>query len=156
MFYIGSRIIGAPKFFCDALLQPALIKELVLSGDSGARAICRKPIKAAGAFGIAQRAFPGGLSGAIRWSAGAERREMFVPTRWAGRSLDADRSSEADSLLCAQAVRRVPFAHWKTTFGLPLNGFVAPLVLDGLVNAAAFEALTCYSIFPPERFGVHS
>ena len=37
----------------------------------------------------------------------------------------------------------VPFGHWKTTTfvaGLRLNGLVAPLVLDGPMNAAAFEA----------------
>jgi transposase len=37
----------------------------------------------------------------------------------------------------------VPFGHWKTTTfvaGLRLGGLVAPLVLDGPINAAAFEA----------------
>jgi transposase len=37
----------------------------------------------------------------------------------------------------------VPFGHWKTTTfvaGLRLDGLVAPLVLDGPMNAAAFEA----------------
>ena len=39
--------------------------------------------------------------------------------------------------------RLLPFGHWKTTTfvaGLRLNGLVAPLVLDGPMNAAAFEA----------------
>jgi len=37
----------------------------------------------------------------------------------------------------------VPHGHWKTTTfvaGLRLDGVVAPLVLDGPINAAAFEA----------------
>ena len=40
-------------------------------------------------------------------------------------------------------VSPVPWGHWKTTTfvaGLRLGGLVAPLVLDGPMNAAAFEA----------------
>ena len=50
----------------------------------------------------------------------------------------------------------VPHGHWKTTTfvaGLRLTGVVAPLVLDGPINRAAFEAYVEKVLVPALRLG---
>jgi transposase len=42
-----------------------------------------------------------------------------------------------------RCIAAVPYGHWKTTTfvgGLTAHGFIAPMVLDGAMNAAAFTA----------------
>jgi transposase len=61
--------------------------------------------------------------------------ETWAPTNMARRY---GRAPRGERLRAA-----VPHGHWKTTTfvaGLRLDGVVAPLVLDGPINAAAFEA----------------
>ena len=50
----------------------------------------------------------------------------------------------------------IPFGHWKTTTfvaGLRLSGMVAPMVLDGPVNRAAFEAYVEQILVPELKPG---
>jgi len=50
----------------------------------------------------------------------------------------------------------VPFGHWKTTTfvaGLRLSGMVAPMVLDGPINRAAFEAYVGQFLVPELKPG---
>ncbi len=53
-------------------------------------------------------------------------------------------------------IAAVPHGHWKTTTfvgGLRLDGLVAPLVFDGPINAAAFEAYVEQFLVPELRPG---
>ena len=65
---------------------------------------------------------------------------VFIDETWASTNM-ARRYSRA---LRGERLRAaVPRGHWKTTTfvaGLRLDGVVAPLVLDGPINATAFEA----------------
>ena len=65
---------------------------------------------------------------------------MFIDETWASTNMARryGRAPRGERLRAA-----VPHGHWKTTTfvaGLRLDGVVAPLVLDGPINAAAFEA----------------
>jgi transposase len=53
-------------------------------------------------------------------------------------------------------VDAVPFGHWKTTTfigGLTTNGFIAPMVLDGAMDALAFSAYIEQVLAPELRSG---
>jgi transposase len=65
---------------------------------------------------------------------------VFIDETWASTNMARryGRAPRGERLRAA-----VPHGHWKTTTfvaGLRLDGVVAPLVLDGPINAAAFEA----------------
>jgi transposase len=65
---------------------------------------------------------------------------VFIDETWASTNMARryGRARRGERLRAA-----VPHGHWKTTTfvaGLRLDGVVAPLVLDGPINAAAFEA----------------
>lgn len=65
---------------------------------------------------------------------------MFIDETWASTNMARryGRAPRGERLRAA-----VPHGHWKTTTfvaGLRLDGVVAPLVFDGPINAAAFEA----------------
>ncbi len=65
---------------------------------------------------------------------------MFIDETWASTNMARryGRAPRGERLRAA-----VPHGHWKTTTfvaGLRLDGVVAPLVLDGPINATAFEA----------------
>jgi transposase len=50
----------------------------------------------------------------------------------------------------------VPHGHWKTTTfvgALTLRGFIAPMVLDGLINRIAFETYVASVLVPELRAG---
>ena len=68
-------------------------------------------------------------------------RLVFIDETWASTNM-------ARRYGCAPKGQRlrvgVPHGHWKTTTfvsGLRLSGMVAPMVLDGPINGAAFQAL---------------
>ena len=78
---------------------------------------------------------------------------MFVDETWAstkmarthGRSLRGERLRAA-----------IPHAHWKTTTfiaGLRTTGMVAPMVLDGPINGAAFQAYVEQVLAPEPKPG---
>ena len=65
---------------------------------------------------------------------------MFIDETWASTNMARryGRAPRGERLRAS-----IPHGHWKTTTfvaGLRLDGVVAPLVLDGPINAAAFEA----------------
>ena len=65
---------------------------------------------------------------------------MFIDETWASTNMARlrGRAPKGERLRAA-----VPHGHWKTTTflaGLRLSGMIAPLVLDGPINAAAFLA----------------
>ena len=65
---------------------------------------------------------------------------MFIDETWASTNMARryGRAPRGERLRAA-----IPHGHWKTTTfvaGLRLDGVVAPLVLDGPINAATFEA----------------
>ena len=73
---------------------------------------------------------------------------IFLDETWATTNMTRTRgrAPRGDRLVC-----RVPHGHWHTTTflaGLRTTGFVAPLVLDGAINGAAFLAYTEQFLVP--------
>ena len=80
---------------------------------------------------------------------------MFIDETWASTNMARryGRAPRGERLRAA-----VPHGHWKTTTfvaGLRLDGVVAPLVLDGPINAAAFEAYVEQFLAPTLQAGRH-
>ena len=78
---------------------------------------------------------------------------MFIDETWASTNMARryGRAPRGERLRAA-----VPHGHWKTTTfvaGLRLDGLVAPLVLDGPINAAAFEAYVEQFLAPTLQIG---
>ena len=78
---------------------------------------------------------------------------MFIDETWASTNMARryGRAPRGERLRAA-----VPHGHWKTTTfvaGLRLDGVVAPLVLDGPINAAAFEAYVEQFLAPTLQAG---
>ena len=78
---------------------------------------------------------------------------MFIDETWASTNMARryGRARRGERLRAA-----VPHGHWKTTTfvaGLRLDGVVAPLVLDGPINATAFEAYVEQFLAPTLRPG---
>jgi transposase len=81
------------------------------------------------------------------------RRLVFLDETWATTALSPPRgwAPKGERLVCA-----VPHGHWHTTTfvcGLRTTGLVAPLVLDGAMNGAAFLAYTEQFLAPTLRPG---
>jgi transposase len=83
----------------------------------------------------------------------APEKLVFIDETWASTNL-ARRHGRA---ACGERlVAAVPYGHWKTTTfvaGLRLDRVVAPLVLDGPINAQAFEAYVEQFLAPTLRPG---
>ena len=80
-------------------------------------------------------------------------RLVFLDETWATTTLSPTRgwAPEGERLACA-----IPHGHWHTTTfvcGLRSTGLVAPLVLDGAMNGAAFLAYTEQFLAPTLRPG---
>ena len=78
---------------------------------------------------------------------------MFIDETWASTKMARThgRSPRGERLRAA-----IPHAHWKTTTfvaGLRTTGMIAPMVLDGPINGAAFQAYVDQVLVPELRPG---
>jgi transposase len=78
---------------------------------------------------------------------------VFIDETWASTNMarSSGRAPRGERLRAS-----IPHGHWKTTTfvaGLRLDGLVAPLVLDGPINATAFEAYVEQFLAPTLRPG---
>ncbi len=78
---------------------------------------------------------------------------MFIDETWASTAMTRTHGRAPRG----QRLRMgVPFGHWKTTTfvaGLTTRGLVAPFVLDGAINRAAFETYVTEVLVPELRPG---
>jgi transposase len=83
----------------------------------------------------------------------AAERLVFIDETWASTAMMRTRGRAP----AGQRLRAgVPYGHWKTTTfiaGLRCDGLVAPCVLDGPINRAAFEAYVEQVLVPTLRRG---
>lgn len=80
-------------------------------------------------------------------------RLVFIDETWASTAMARPRGRAPRG---ARLVSAVPHGHWKTTTfvaGLRQAGVVAPLVLDGPMNGAAFRAYVAQMLAPTLRPG---
>lgn len=78
---------------------------------------------------------------------------MFIDETWASTNMarTRGRAPRGERLRAA-----IPHGHWKTTTfvaGLRNTGMVAPMVLDGPINAVAFQAYVDQVLVPDLRYG---
>ena len=78
---------------------------------------------------------------------------IFLDETWATTNMARSHGRAARG---ERLVASVPYGHWHTTTflcGLRQDGLVAPLVLDGAINGAAFLAYITQMLYPMLRFG---
>lgn len=78
---------------------------------------------------------------------------IFIDETWASTNMarSRGRAPRGERLRAS-----IPHGHWKTTTfvaGLRLSGMVAPMVLDGPINGAAFQAYVDHVLVPELRPG---
>lgn len=78
---------------------------------------------------------------------------MFLDETWASTNMTPTRGRSPVGERC---IGQAPYGHWKTTTfvcALRTTGLIAPLVLDGPINGAAFRAWVDQALVPELRPG---
>ena len=131
------------------------ISSVVTTALFGRHKITRKKDRARGRAGSPRhREAPRSL---VRGPAGSRSRPLRVHQRNSASTNMARRYGWAPN---GERLRvGVPHGHWKTTTfvaGLSLSGMVAPMVLDGPINGAAFQGYVWHVLFPNLRLATSS